>query len=131
MKIFLLRKIKKHSIDVVVDRLQITESIRVRLTDSLETALKMSTNGTVIIDIIDGEEMVFSEVLACADCGISYNELSPRMFSFNNPFGACENCNGLGMQLDIDPKLCIPDQSKSIKEGRYPLEWCIHTGKLE
>jgi excinuclease ABC subunit A len=112
-----LEKTKKHSIDVVVDRLQIAESIRVRLTDSLETALKMSTNGTVIIDVIDVKEMVFSEVLACADCGISYNELSPRMFSFNNPFGACENCNGLGMQLDIDPKLCVPDQAKSIQEG--------------
>lgn len=112
-----LEKNKKHSIDVVVDRLQIAESIRIRLTDSLETALKMSTNGTVIIAVVDGEEMVFSEVLACAECGISYNELSPRMFSFNNPFGACENCNGLGMQLDIDPKLCIPDQSKSIQEG--------------
>jgi excinuclease ABC subunit A len=112
-----LEKTKKHSIDVVVDRLQIAESIRVRLTDSLETALKMSTNGTVIIDVIDTKEMVFSEVLACADCGISYNELSPRMFSFNNPFGACENCNGLGMQLDIDPKLCVPDHTKSIQEG--------------
>jgi excinuclease ABC subunit A len=112
-----LEKTKKHSIDVVVDRLQIAESIRVRLTDSLETALKMSTNGTVIIDVIGKDELVFSEVLACADCGISYNELSPRMFSFNNPFGACEHCNGLGVQLDIDPKLCVPDESKSIQEG--------------
>jgi excinuclease ABC subunit A len=112
-----LEKTKKHSIDVVVDRLQIAESIRVRLTDSLETALKMSTNGTVIIDVIGKEELVFSEVLACADCGISYNELSPRMFSFNNPFGACEHCNGLGVQLDIDQKLCVPDETKSIQDG--------------
>ncbi|HEX2958408.1 MAG TPA: excinuclease ABC subunit UvrA [Chitinispirillaceae bacterium] len=112
-----LEKTKKHSIDVVVDRLQIAESIRVRLTDSLETALKMSTNGTVIIDVIDKEELIFSEVLACTECGISYNELSPRMFSFNNPFGACEHCSGLGIQLDIDPKLCVPDETKSIQDG--------------
>ena len=109
-------KNKKHSIEVVVDRLINSATIRSRLTESLETSLKMSTNGTVLIDCIDGETLVFSERLACPDCGISYDEISPRMFSFNNPFGACESCNGLGYLMEIDPELCIPDPSRSIDE---------------
>lgn len=96
-------KNKKHSIEVVVDRLINGESIRPRLTESLETALRLSTNSTVQIDIIDKEIITFSEALACPDCSVSYDELSPRMFSFNNPFGACESCSGLGYLMEIDP----------------------------
>lgn len=110
-------KNKKHSIDVIVDRLISGPSIRSRLTESIETALKVSTNGTILIDIPDKQPMVFSEHLACPDCQISYNELSPRMFSFNNPFGACESCSGLGYLMEVDPDLCVPDPSLSIKNG--------------
>jgi len=112
-----LDKNKKHSIEVVVDRLVNTPGIKNRLVDSLETALKLSTNSTVIIDLIDKEPIVFSELLACPHCGISYDELSPRMFSFNNPFGACENCDGLGYLLEIDPDLLVPDPSISLLDG--------------
>ena len=112
-----LRRNCKHTVDVVVDRLVNSGSIRRRLTDSLETALKLSPNGTVHIDIIDGEELVFSERFACADCGVSYDELSPRMFSFNSPFGACPECNGLGAMMEIDPDLVVPDPKLSLAEG--------------
>jgi excinuclease ABC subunit A len=112
-----LDKNKKHTIEVVVDRLVNAPSIKNRLVDSLETALKLSTNGTVIIDLIDKEQIVFSELLACPHCGISYDELSPRMFSFNNPFGACESCNGLGYLLEIDPELVVPDPSVTLLDG--------------
>jgi excinuclease ABC subunit A len=110
-------KNKKHSIEVVIDRLVIGPAIRERLTESIETTLKMSVNGTVLIDCIGKETLVFSERLACPDCGISYDDISPRMFSFNNPFGACERCSGLGYLLEIDPDLCVPDQSLSLDEG--------------
>jgi len=110
-------KNKKHSIEVVVDRLINSSSVRPRLTESLETALRLSTNSTVQIDIIDQETISFSEVLACPDCSVSYEELSPRMFSFNNPFGACEDCSGLGYLMEIDPELCVPNPSLSISEG--------------
>jgi len=112
-----LDKNKKHSIDVVVDRLISGPQIKSRLTDSLETALKLSTNGTVKISRPGNEDLVFSEQLACPDCGVSYEEITPRMFSFNNPFGACESCSGLGYLLEIDPDLCVPDQSLSIRQG--------------
>jgi excinuclease ABC subunit A len=112
-----LDKNKKHSIDVVVDRLVNTQSIKGRLVDSLETALKLSTNGTVIVDVIGKDPIVFSELLACPHCGISYDELSPRMFSFNNPFGACEECNGLGYLMEIDEDLVAPDQTLSLLDG--------------
>ncbi|MGD9201607.1 MAG: excinuclease ABC subunit UvrA, partial [Chitinispirillia bacterium] len=114
-----LDKNKKHTIEVVVDRLINKAGIRKRLTDSLETALKLSTNGTVIIDRLDKEELVFSELLACPRCGISYDELSPRMFSFNSPFGACSDCNGLGYLLEMDPDLIVPDPLKSISDGAF------------
>ncbi len=110
-------KNRKHSIEVVVDRLINSTSIRARLTESLEAALKLSVNGTVLIDINGKELKTFSELLACPDCQISYNELSPRMFSFNNPFGACESCSGLGYLMEIDPELCVPDPSLSINDG--------------
>jgi excinuclease ABC subunit A len=112
-----LDKNKKHSIEVVIDRLVNTEGIKSRLTDSLETALKLSINATVIIDCLDREPLIFSELLACPVCQISYGEISPRMFSFNNPFGACENCDGLGYLLEIDPDLVVPDSSLSLLEG--------------
>jgi excinuclease ABC subunit A len=112
-----LDKNKKHTIEVVVDRLVSAPTIRGRLTDSLETALKLSTNGTVIIDRMDGKPTVFSELLSCPHCGISYDELSPRMFSFNSPFGACETCTGLGYLLEIDPDLLVPDPTLTLLDG--------------
>lgn len=111
-----LDKQKKHTIDIVVDRLVIKEGMEKRLNDSVETALQMA-HGLVVIDIIDGEEMMFSQNYACDDCGISMEELSPRMFSFNTPYGACPACMGLGNITKIDPELVIPDKSLSIREG--------------
>jgi len=112
-----LDKNKKHTIEVVVDRLVAGKNISRRLTASLETALKLSTNGTVIVDRIGGDRTVYSEKLACADCGISIEELAPRMFSFNSPFGACPDCNGLGYLMEIDEALVVPDPSRSILDG--------------
>lgn len=111
-----LEKNKKHTIEAVIDRLVVRSDIRSRLSDSLETALKLG-EGMVIINIIDGEDMLFSEKFACADCGISIEELAPRMFSFNSPFGKCDHCDGLGTLMEIDEDLVIPDRSKSIMEG--------------
>jgi excinuclease ABC subunit A len=111
-----LEKTKKHTIEAVIDRLVVKPDIRSRLTDSLETALKLG-EGMVIINIIDGEDMLFSEKFACADCGISIDELAPRMFSFNTPYGKCEKCDGLGTLMEIDEDLVIPDRSKSILDG--------------
>ena len=101
-----LDKNKKHNIELIIDRLIIKEGITKRLTDSIETALEQS-EGLVIIDI-DGGEMIFSQNYACYDCGISIEEMTPRMFSFNSPFGACSGCAGLGYQMKIDPDLVIP-----------------------
>ncbi|HAJ80738.1 MAG TPA: excinuclease ABC subunit A, partial [Fibrobacteres bacterium] len=112
-----LDKNKKHSVDVVVDRLINATSIRGRLTDSIETALKLSVNSTLIVDYIGGSPVVFSELLSCPHCGVSYDELSPRMFSFNNPYGACEKCTGLGFLLEIDPDLVVPDPTLTLLEG--------------
>ncbi len=112
-----LDKNKKHSVEVVVDRLVNGPSIKGRLVDSLETALKLSSNGTVAVDLAGRDPMVFSQLLACPHCGISYDELSPRMFSFNNPFGACETCSGLGYLLEIDPDLVVPDPSLTLLSG--------------
>jgi len=114
-----LSKQKKHSIEVVVDRLILRPDIKGRLTDSLETALALS-GGVVIADIGPGEtEMLFSQNLACPDCGVSMEELAPRSFSFNSPFGACSTCAGLGVQMKIDPNLIIPDWGKSISENPF------------
>lgn len=112
-----LEKNKKHTIEVVIDRLINGNSIRNRLTESLETALKLSANGTVIIDCIGGDEIIMSELLACAECGVSYDELAPRMFSFNSPFGACQECNGLGYLMEMDPELIVPDKTVSLNDG--------------
>lgn len=111
-----LEKNKKHNIEIVVDRLVVREDIQSRLTDSLETAIGL-TGGLVLVDVIDGEEMLFSQNYACPEHNISIEELNPRMFSFNNPFGACEKCTGLGTFMSIDPDLVIPDKDKSIREG--------------
>ncbi|MDR0489802.1 MAG: excinuclease ABC subunit UvrA [Oscillospiraceae bacterium] len=112
-----LDKNKKHNIEVVVDRLVIKEGIAQRLTDSVETALNLA-GGLLIIDVVgDDRELMFSQNYACEDCGVSIEELTPRLFSFNNPYGACQTCTGLGMQLRVDPALIIPNTSMSIEEG--------------
>ena len=111
-----LEKNKKHNIEIVVDRLVIKPDIRSRISDSLETAVGLS-GGLAIVDVIGGEEMLFSQNYACPEHGISIEDLSPRMFSFNNPFGACEKCTGLGTFLRVDPELVIPDKTLSIRQG--------------
>ncbi len=111
-----INKNQKHTIEIVVDRLIIREGIESRLTDSLETAMKLS-GGLVIASVQDGEDTLFSQNYACPDCNISIEELTPRMFSFNNPYGACPTCTGLGILLKIDPNIVIPDRSKSLAEG--------------
>lgn len=111
-----LEKNKKHTIEVVVDRLIVKEEIRSRLADSIETALKLA-DGLVIVNVIGGEDILFSEKFACADCGVSIGEIAPRMFSFNSPFGKCDCCDGLGTLMEIDEDLIIPDRSKSILGG--------------
>lgn len=112
-----LEKNKKHTIEVVVDRIIVREGIRKRLADSLELALGLA-GGLAIIQLVDEDrELVFSQNLACPDCSFSLEELSPRLFSFNSPYGACSYCTGLGFRLEVDPELVIPDRSKSLAEG--------------
>ncbi len=111
-----LDKNKKHTIEVVVDRLVVKPDIRSRLTDSLEVVLGLS-GGLVVVDVIGGEELLFSQNYACPDHGVSVEELSPRMFSFNNPFGACPECTGLGVFLRVDEKLVIPNDELTIRQG--------------
>lgn len=111
-----LDKNKKHNIDIVVDRLAVKEGIEGRLADSIETALKMS-EGILKCDVIDGDTLVFSESFSCPDCGISIDEIEPRSFSFNNPYGACPCCTGLGFKSEFDVDLMIPDTSLSLNEG--------------
>ena len=111
-----LEKQKKHNIEIVVDRIIIKPQIEKRIADSLETVLEL-TNGIALIDVSDKRHMMFSQNYACADCGVSIEELEPRTFSFNSPFGACPECHGLGKLLKIDPDLVIPDKSKSLANG--------------
>lgn len=111
-----LEKNKKHNIEIVIDRLILKSDIRSRLSDSLESAMSVS-GGLVLIDVQNGEELLFSQNYACPDHGISIEELSPRMFSFNNPAGACEKCTGLGTFMKVDPALVIPDRDRSIRGG--------------
>ena len=111
-----LEKNIKHSIEVVVDRLVVREGIEKRLTDSIETVMAL-TGGLMTVDVIDGESMNFSQSFSCPDCGISVDEVEPRSFSFNNPFGACPECFGLGYKMEFDEDLMIPDKSLSIDEG--------------
>ncbi len=115
-----LTKTQKHTIDVVVDRLVIKESAKSRLTDSAQLALQKA-DGLLIVDVIGDKEMIFSEKLACPNCNLSFEELAPRIFSFNSPYGACETCGGLGAHFEMDPDLLIPDRTKSLKGGAiYP-----------
>ena len=111
-----LDKNRKHNIEIVVDRLMVKEGIEKRLTDSIENVLELS-GGLVVVDVIDGERIQFSDSFACPDCGISIDEIEPRSFSFNNPFGACPTCFGLGYKMEFDEDLMIPDKSLSINEG--------------
>lgn len=113
-----LDKNKKHSIEVVVDRIVVRDDVKTRLADSLETALELA-GGQVIVDVIGEGELLFSSNYACPECGFSIDELSPRMFSFNSPFGACTGCDGLGMQMIIDIDLLIPDKTKTIEDGAF------------
>ena len=108
---------KKHNIELIVDRLVIKEDIRSRLTESVETALKNANNIVIIEDATHKNEMLFSQNYACPDCGISFEELTPRMFSFNNPFGACPSCTGIGYLMKMDEDLIIPDKNKTLYDG--------------
>ena len=111
-----LEKNKKHNIEIVVDRLMVKPGIEKRLTDSIENVLQLA-DGLMIVDVIDGEPIQFSESFSCPDCGISIDEVEPRSFSFNNPFGACPTCFGLGYKMEFDIDLMIPDKRLSISEG--------------
>ena len=111
-----LEKNKKHSIEIVVDRIVVRADARSRLTDSVETASALS-GGLVLADVIGGEVLTFSQNYACEDCNISIEELTPRMFSFNNPYGACPTCTGLGIQMKIDPDRILPNRTLSIAGG--------------
>ena len=111
-----LDKNRKHTLEIVVDRLVVKPEIIKRLADSIETSLHLS-GGILVVDVIGGQELLFSQNFACSDCGVSIEELAPRMFSFNNPYGACPTCSGLGTLMKMDPDLVIPDRSKSLEEG--------------
>jgi len=111
-----LDKNKKHTLEVVIDRIVVKDSVARRLAESLETALKLG-EGLVVVDVNGEQELTFSENFACIDCGISLPEIAPRMFSFNTPYGACPACTGLGVNLEIDPDMIVPDGSKTIKDG--------------
>ena len=111
-----LEKNIKHNIEIVVDRLIVKEGIEKRLADSLEQVMELS-EGLVYVDVIDQEMLRFSQSFSCPDCGISIDEIEPRSFSFNNPFGACPDCYGLGYKMEFDEELMIPDKSLSIADG--------------
>ena len=124
-----LDKNKKHNIEIVVDRLVVKEGIEKRLTDSIENVLELS-NGLLMVDIVDGETMQFSQSFSCPDCGISIDEIEPRSFSFNNPFGACPECFGLGYKMEFDEELMIPDKRLSLAEGAIQvMGWQSSTDK--
>ncbi len=113
-----LEKNKKHNIDIIVDRLILKEGIEKRLTDSIETVLKL-TDGVLKVDVVDGDTLTFSDSFSCPDCGISIDEIEPRSFSFNNPFGACPDCTGLGFRSEFDVDLMVPDKTRSLSEGAF------------
>lgn len=115
-----LAKTKTHTISVVVDRVVVKEGAKSRIADSVQIALQKA-DGLTVIDKLDGEELIYSEKLACPDCNLSFEELTPRIFSFNAPYGACDKCGGIGVDFKIDPDLVVPDRTKSIKDGAiYP-----------
>ncbi|WP_031547333.1 excinuclease ABC subunit UvrA [Salinicoccus luteus] len=113
-----LEKNKKHDIDVVVDRLAVREGIESRLSDSLQTAL-IKGEGNVTVNVIDGDDMHFSEHFSCPECGFTLTEMEPRLFSFNAPYGACPDCDGLGMKMAVDERLVIPDDSLTLEDGAF------------
>ena len=117
----------QHTIEVVVDRLVRREGIHQRLTQSLETALKLA-DGVAVIDVVDGPTLTFSQHLACATCGLSFDELQPRNFSFNSPYGACPACSGIGTRYQVDPDLVVPDPDRSIADGAIPM-WAGAKGR--
>lgn len=121
-------KNKKHNIEIIVDRLVIKNEIKSRLTDSVETATKLS-DGLLIVDVIGGEEQLYSQNYACPEHGVSIEELSPRMFSFNNPYGACQKCSGLGVFMKINEDLIVPDEKLSVREGAIKASgWNVSDG---
>ena len=125
-----LDKNKKHDISVVVDRLVVKEGIEKRLADSVENAIKLA-NGLVEITTTDGKSELFSTMYSCPDCGISIEEIEPRLFSFNNPFGACPECHGLGYNKRVDPELVVKDKNKSLREGAMTVSgWNLDSGKM-
>ncbi len=125
-----LDKNKKHTIEIIVDRLVIKPDIKSRLTDSLETVM-IQSGGLAVVNVIDGEDMLFSQNYACPEHGVSIEELSPRMFSFNNPFGACEKCTGLGVFMRVDPDLVIPNKNLSVREGAiHASGWYYYEGGI-
>ena len=125
-----LDKNVKHNISVVVDRLVVKEGFEKRLNDSLETALKLA-DGLVVVEIAGGESMLFSTKYSCPDCGVSIEEIEPRLFSFNNPFGACPECHGLGFKNVIDEDLVVKDKNKTLREGAMTVTgWNLDSGKM-
>ena len=125
-----LDKNKKHDISVVIDRLVVKEGIEKRLSDSLETAIKLA-EGLVSIEVVGGESTLYSTKYSCPDCGISIEEIEPRLFSFNNPYGACPECAGLGFRNEIDEKLVVRDANKSLREGAMTITgWNLDNGKM-
>lgn len=126
----ILDKNVKHNINVVVDRLVVKEGIEKRLSDSLETAIKLA-DGLVVIEELNGESTLYSTKYSCPDCGISIEEIEPRLFSFNNPFGACPVCHGLGYKNEIDEDLVVKDKTKSLREGAMTVSgWNLESGKI-
>lgn len=124
-----LEKNKKHNIEIMVDRIVVKAGIEKRLTDSVESVLKLS-DGLLIVDVIGGEQLTFSQSFSCPDCGISMEEMEPRTFSFNNPFGACPECHGIGIKMEFAEELLIPDTSLSIDEGAIAaMGWASVTDK--
>ncbi len=123
-----LDKNKKHDIEIVVDRLKVREGLEKRLSDSIETVLKIA-DGLCLVDVVDGESFQMSDSFACPDCGISIDEIEPRSFSFNNPFGACPDCTGLGFRMEFDLEQMIPDESLSINEGAIAVTGWQSCGK--
>ena len=120
----------KHNISVVIDRLVIKEGVEKRLNDSLESAIKLS-DGTVIVEAVGGESTLYSTKYSCPDCGTSIEEIEPRLFSFNNPFGACPECHGLGYKEDIDENLVVKDKNKTLREGAMTVSgWNLESGKM-
>ena len=125
-----LDKNVKHDISVVVDRLVVKEGIEKRLADSLEVAIKLA-NGLVVVEELGGESVLYSTKYSCPDCNISIEEIEPRLFSFNNPFGACPDCNGLGFKNEVDPELIVKDKNKTLREGAMTVSgWNLDSSKM-